>query len=335
MNYFKNNKIAIVGSGYWGNNIAKTLISLKVKNIFIFDNNLASLKAIKKRFSQINVVKDFNLILKDKNIDIVFVCTPTSKHFFYGKKLLQAKKNVFIEKPMSANTKMIKELIEISDKQKLKLMGGYIYIYNDYIDYIKKVLLKKNLGKIKYIEFNRKNYGPVRKDVSSLWDLASHDISILKYLFNKNISKKAINVNYNNLLNKKISDLCSLNFKIHPIHVSINVSWIHPEKVREILIIGEKKILYFDELNQINPVKIYKFNKKYPTTNFFSSKDLAPQKKILIKKPFCPKFKKVSPLKKEIETFIKSVRNNLKIKTDGNFSLDVAKDISIFSKKFS
>ena len=98
-----------------------------------------------------------------------------------------------------------------------------------------------------------------KKEISSLWDLASHDISILKFLF-KNIKiKKKIKFIQNKINNSKVSDIYNLNFYIKKIPVNINVSWLYPEKIRQINIIGDKKILLFDELNIKIPLKFIKF----------------------------------------------------------------------------
>ena len=117
-------------------------------------------------------------------------------------------------------------------------MVGYVYIYNSLINYIKKKIDSNFLGKIKYLEFNRKNYGPIREDVSSLWDLASHDLSIVKYFFKGKITHN--NYLRNSITIEKIFDNYSINFNINKIYININVSWLYPEKIRQILIISKK-----------------------------------------------------------------------------------------------
>jgi len=328
--YFKKNKIAIVGCGYWGTNIAKTLISLKIYNFFCHDNNSENLKTIYKRYNTIIISKKFEEILHNNSIKVVFICVPTSLHYYYAKKLLEANKHVFVEKPVSTNPSHIRSLIKIAKNKKLKLMSGYLYLYNKYIRYIKKDILNKNfLGKIQYLEFNRKNYGPIRKDASSLWDLGAHDISILRYFYKekfRNIKYIETRINQN-----KISDIYNLNFNVKKIPININVSWLYPEKIRQINIIGKKKILHFDELNTNEPIKIYKIFQKYPSTKEIANKFFNPQQKITMEKPYVPKFSKFSPLKEEIFVFLDCIRKNKKILTDGEFALLISKDLKKFT----
>ncbi len=327
--YYKKNKVAIIGCGYWGTNIIKTLISLKVKNIYCLDNNINNLKKIKKRFSKVKICKKIDEIISNKDIKIVFVSVPTKLIFKIAKQCIKNKKNVFLEKPISKYYKKIGELIKISKKNKVRIMTGYIYLYNEYIKYIKKLLIKKSLGKIKYIELNRKNYGPIRDDVSSIWDLASHDLSIIKYLFP---SARINNQKYlrSSITKRKIYDIYSIKFNLVNTIVNINVSWLYPEKIRQILIIGSKKILMFDELDTLKPIKIYDVIKSYPSASDIPLFYFNPQKKFIIKEPIFPKFKKVFPLYSQLKYCLANILTKNKIITDGKFALEISKELSKF-----
>ena len=329
MKYFNSNEIAIVGCGYWGTNIIKTLDALNIKNVICFDTNKQNLNVIYQRFNHIKTVDNFKKILKNKNVKIVFLAVPSNKLYTYAEKCLLNKKHVFVEKPLSKIPAKINNLINISKKNRLKLMVGYVYIYNKYISYIQKYIIKKKiLGNIKYIEFNRKNFGPIRKEISSLWDLASHDMSIVQYLFSGNIKKtKHLKTS---ITKKNIHDIYSINFNLNKISFNINVSWLYPEKVRQILIIGSKKILLFDELDIKSPIKIFEIIKKNLSTTNLPTIFFNPQKGIRIKKPFIPKFKKVSPLQKELKHCLRSFLNKKKPLTDASFALSIIRNLKKF-----
>ena len=328
--YLKKFEIAIIGCGYWGTNIVKTLLSLKINKIYCFDKDIKNSNSLKDRFKKVVVIDNLKKIIDDKKIKVVFICVPTSLHYNYAKLCLNNNKNIFVEKPVSADSNKINKLIKLAKKKKARIMSGYIYIYNKYINYIKNNLLKKGfLGKIKYIELNRKNYGPIRNDVSSLWDLASHDLSIVKYFFGDKITK--VKHLKNSIIKKNIFDIYVLSFSVKKINVNINVSWLYPEKVRQILIIGSKKILMFDELNIKQPIKVFDIVKKYPSPSDLPLLYFNPQKKIIIKKPYVPTFKKFSPLKNEIQYFLKKILTKEKIYTDAKFALDLSKNLKKFS----
>ncbi len=327
--YSKKIEVAIIGCGYWGTNIIKTLTSLKLSKIYCYDNDRKNLKKIKDRFKKVSICKNLDEILINKNIKIAFICVPTHLIYKFAKILIKHQKNVFLEKPVSKDKNKISDLIKFSKNKKVRIMTGYIYIYNRYIKYIKDIIFKKKLGTVKYIEFNRKNFGPIRNDVSSLWDLASHDLSITKYFFSGNIrNPKHLK---SEITKKKIFDIYSINFFLKKITVNINVSWLYPEKIRQILIIGSKKILMFDELNINSPIKIFDVIKRYPSARDLPSKYFNPQKGISIKKPFIPKFRKFAPLKDELRFCLENILSKKKIFTDGEFSYLISKDLSKFT----
>ena len=206
-------------------------------------------------------------------------------------------------------------------KTKSNLSFGYIYIYNDYIKYIKRIINSKELGKIRYINLQRQNFGPIRNKVSAAFDLATHDISILYYLLNKKILlKKSIN---HDILGKKNFDISFLNLRAGEIKIDINVSWLNPEKIRKIIIIGSKKMLLFDEMNISDPVKIYNNYVSFPKIDKFTKYFFNQSKYIFKGKSRSISFKETKPLNNEINEFLK---NNESI-TNIKFSENIIKTI--------
>lgn len=324
MEKYKDLKIGLIGCGYWGTNIVKTLEELKIKNIYISDKSLSKIKLMKKKFPFANEVKKIDALIK-KNLDCYFLVTPASTHYSIALKLLKMKKDVFVEKPVTLKSKHLKNLISIAKKNKNILMSGYIYNYNIYINYIKKILEKKILGKLKYIYFERCNLGPIRNDASCVWDLASHDISTSIYLLNK-LPKKIKSEKFD-FLKKNMSDISTLNLDFINTKVEIKSSWLYPEKTRKLIIIGEKKMLQFDELSSEKKIKIYnKFATYYPNlVSKFSKKFFSPNAKIKIGKTFEPQIKFFPPLKKEVLHFLECVKKRREPLTDGNYALKVSK----------
>jgi len=300
----KKQKIAVIGSGYWGSIIINTLINLKFKNIIIYDKSIKNKLIAKKKFKIIQFENDFEKILNDKNIKNVFVVTPPSENIKIVKKLLTFDKNIFLEKPGFNKLSNLLKVQKYLKKSKSKIMFGYIYCYNDHINKIKEILNKKILGEIQYISFSRKNLGPIRNDVDVDYDLTSHDLSIIKKLFNK--LPKIISYKKYSLLKKNICDISNLHLKLDNINIDINNSWINPSKERLIKIIGKKKMLSFDEMNTNAPIKIYHQYAKYPELDFFDKKFI--KSKALIYKGKCEiiKIKANPPLINEIKHFLDS-----------------------------
>jgi len=319
----KNQKIVVIGSGYWGSIIINTLIELKFKNITIFDKSNKNKKIAKKKFKLIKFENNFSNILNDKDILNVFVVTPPSENYLIVKKLILNKKNIFLEKPGFKNVKDIKKIENYLNKSKTKLMFGYIYYYNTYIEKIKEIIDNKILGNIQYISFSRKNLGPIRNDVDVDYDLTSHDLSIIKKIFNK--LPKIKSYKKYSLLKKNISDISNLHLKLKNIDIDISNSWLNPSKERLIKIIGKKKMLSFDELNLDEPIKIYNQYAKYPKLDFFDKRFLQSKALIYKGKSRSIKLNSLSPLVNEIKTFFNSKKNM----TD----INMAKEILAFLER--
>ena len=179
------------------------------------------------------------------------------------------------------------------------------------------------MGEIQYISFSRKNLGPIRNDIDVDYDLTSHDLSIIRKLFNQ--MPKIDSYKKYFLLKKNISDISNLHLKLKHIKIDINNSWLNPNKERIIKIIGKKKMLLFDELNLEAPIKVYNQYAKYPNLDFFDKKFLQSKALIYSGKSRSIKLKTTSPLINEIKYFFDQKKPITDIK--------IAKEILIFLEK--
>ena len=327
---FKKLNIGICGCGYWASNIIKSLEEENFDNVYVYDFDKRKLKNIKLKFPFLKICKTFNELLL-KKLDCILLVTPTSTHFSLGKKILNKNFNLFIEKPSTLKSRDLKELINISKKKKKTLMSGYIYIYNTYIQYIKKIISSKKLGDIKYIYFERSNLGPVRNDTSCLYDLASHDISTALYLLNK--EPKISYVKTFDFLKKNLFDISSIGLDFKNTKVEIRSSWLNPEKIRKIIIIGKKKMLQFDEMDQNKKIKIHNKYVSYPDIKSFKKSFFTPKANIYLGKTYSPKIDFKSPLKQELTHFFNCLKNKTKPITSGDYGLKVLKLLEDIEKK--
>ena len=198
-------------------------------------------------------------------------------------------------------------------------MFGYIYCYNDYIIKIKQILKKEILGKINYISFQRQNLGPIRNDVDVDYDLTSHDLSIINKLFGK--LPKILSYMKYDILKKGVSDISNLHLKIDNTFIDINNSWLNPNKIRKISIIGEKKMLLFNEMDLNDPIKIYNQYAKYPKIEQFKKKFFEGKAHVYNGKNYSVKVNSKPALNNELKKFFSSN----KIETDFNLANKILK----------
>ena len=315
---------ALIGTGYWGSIIFNTLCKITKKKIAVFDIDRKNSELLKKKFNnQVLIKKNIKEIFVNKQIKNLILATHPSVNFKLTKLALNYNKNIFIEKPIVTDPKKLKILLKLSKKKEKVLMGGYIYLYNPYIIKIKEILKNKLLGKIKYIEIERKNLGPIRNEVDAHVDLGSHDLSILKYLFKDKIKIK--NIVKKEILKKNISDISMINLKIKNIICQISSSWLNPTKERKLLIIGSKKMLLFDEMLLKNKLKIFNKYAYYPKINKFNANYLSNKARIYLGETKNIKVNEKDALKNELLDFIKSSQNKLTPKSNGYFCLEILK----------
>jgi UDP-N-acetylglucosamine 3-dehydrogenase len=175
-------KVAQIGVGGWGKNHARILSQFGVlAAVCDVDQNKA--KEISQRYS-IDHYTSIDEMLKNKNVDAVFVCTPTATHFEIAKKIIQQKKSVFVEKPMTYKSEEGTRLLDLAKKNKVLLTCGYIERFNPAVEGVKDFVKSKKYGELIMLEFHRESRMPLHiKDVGIIYDTSVHDIDTAMWLF--------------------------------------------------------------------------------------------------------------------------------------------------------
>lgn len=317
-------KLGIIGYGYWGPNIARLVSeSDRVELAYCADLLDSSLNQIKQKYPHTKTTKNYKDILEDKSVVAVLIVTPTRTHYKIAKDCLLAKKHVFIEKPLTYFVKEAEELVKIASKNKAILSVGHVFLFNPAVRYIKKIINKGELGTIRHFHFQRRNLGPVRKDVNVLYDLAPHDISMLLYFINQ--KPKKVIATGESYLQQGIEDVVSASIKFeNKIIANIILSWIDPIKIRDITIVGSKKMLLFDDVNPSEKIKIFDKNASIikDTHNVsFGEYQIALHSGEI----YTPDIENKEPLKEEINHFIDCIMQKKKPLNDGDNGLLVVK----------
>ena len=214
------------------------------------------LKSIKNLFPDVTTTKDYRDILQDSKIDVVCIATPTNTHYKFTKEALEHNKHVLCEKPLAMTPEECADLKALAEKHHKFLMVGHVFLFNPGIVQLKKYIQNNELGKIQYAHSERTNLGPFRYDVNALWDLAPHDISIFNYLFDS--SPVNVSARGQKCLGTSLEDLAFVSLQYpHDVLVNIHVSWLDPKKIRQITVVGDQKMVVWDDLNNVGPISLY------------------------------------------------------------------------------
>ena len=244
-------KVGLIGIGLWGMNYIKTLKNIRdIKLNWISSPN----RRIKDVLPGCKFTHDYNDILEDDKIDSIIISTPPRTHYELAKKALSSGKDVLVEKPMTLSSKEALELHNLSLEKSRILMVGHVYLYNPSTNELKKMIESNDLGDLLYFHSNRSSPKPSRLDVSVMWDLAPHDISLINYLAEE--TPISVSAKGRCFLDSEFENVVNISLDYGNIGGFIHSSWIEPEKTRKTIIVGTKKRVVFDDTST-EKLKIY------------------------------------------------------------------------------
>ena len=250
-------RVAVIGAGQWGPNLIRNFHNKETSEVAcIIDRDAGRLEEVHAHFPDVQVAKDPEQALRDSSVHAVVVATPTGTHYEFAKGALERRKHVLVEKPLTTEVKQGLELLELATKYRLTLMVGHVFLYNTAVRKVKEYLDAGHLGKLYYVSMVRTNLGPIRLDVNAAWDLTAHDLSIVNYWLDAEpLSVSAIGGTW---INQGIEDAIFATLRYpQGVLVSLHASWLNARKARDITIVGERRMLTFDDMNLNEPLRIY------------------------------------------------------------------------------
>ncbi len=249
--------VGVVGCGYWGPNLVRNFKGLSDCHLkAMCDTSETRLKHLRNVYSDIEGVTDFGHMLNGVGLDAIVIATPVKLHYELAKASLLAGKHTFIEKPMASSSAECEELIEIAEAKGLVLMIGHTFLYSTPVRRIVEIVESGDIGEIRYISSRRLNLGLYQKDINVAWDLAPHDISIILRILGE--TPQMVNCQGNAHVTPGIEDVTNLSLTFrHNRFATIQSSWMEPRKVRDMTIVGTRRMIVYDDLQPIEKLRIY------------------------------------------------------------------------------
>jgi len=319
--------IGIIGVGNWGKNLVRNFAQLPDCNLCLCcDTNTSLLNKIKTDYPGTNVTENSDDVINDKNIDAVVIAAPAVQHYSMAKKVLLQNKHVFVEKPLTLKCSETEELIDIAAKKNKKLMVGHLMLYHPAIQKLKDLIDDGTIGDVYYIISQRLNFGRIRTDENVLWSFAPHDLSIIYYLLG--VEPDNISARGECYVQDGVEDVAFVNLHFEDRKMAeIQLSWLAPHKVRKLTIVGSKKMVFFDDMEPTEKIKIYDKGAAKADYDSFSGWIGLRQGDIHI-----PYFQTAEPLRIECQHFIDCIQKNEQPYTDGQNGLQVVKSLEAAQK---
>lgn len=249
--------VAVIGCGYWGGNYVRVASELPdATPAVVCDRDPARLDAIVRRHPDVRVTTSLEEALALPEVEAAVIATEARTHHEITSACLAAGKHVLVEKPLTTNVADANNLVALAEASGLVLLVGHTFLYNSGVRALKDYITSEELGNVYYMYARRTNLGPIRSDVTAIWDLASHDVAIFSYLLDAQPEwASAVGAS---VLDNGREDVGFITLG-YPGNVvaHIHASWADPHKVREVVIVGSERRVVFDDLDPRERVRVF------------------------------------------------------------------------------
>ncbi|MFQ5543739.1 MAG: Gfo/Idh/MocA family oxidoreductase [Nitrospiria bacterium] len=305
-------KVAVVGGGYWGKNLVRNFSALDTLSA-ICDQDNKRLNRLRVEYPETRILS-FNEILKEASIPAVAISTPAETHYDLVKEALHAGKDVFVEKPLALSVGEGQYLAALARKNERILMVGHLLWYHPAVLKLKSLIDQGALGRIQYIYSNRLNLGKIRREENILWSFAPHDISVILGLLDE--VPDQVDTQGGNYLHPKIADVTvSLLSFPSGVKAHIFVSWLHPYKEQKMIVVGDRKMAVFNDLEKEDKLLLYPHSIEWK--NHIPVPNKAEAQRV--------ECETTEPLRAECEHFLKSIQTRNTPRTDAEEGIRVLK----------
>jgi predicted dehydrogenase len=312
--------IGVCGYGYWGPNIVRNLAAIdECRVVSICDRNADALQRAKKLYPSVRVTTDEADVIESPDIDAVAIVTPVCTHFDLARRALEHGKHVFIEKPFTPTSAQAMALIELAARKNLQIMVDHTFLFSGAVRKIRELVDDGTLGQLYYFDSTRVNLGLFQHEVSVVWDLAPHDLSIMDYLIAE--QPEAVVATGGTHFNGHADMAFITVFYPSNITAHINVNWLSPVKVRTTLIGGREKMLVWNDLEPDEKIRVY--DKGVEITNGQSVYDLLVSYRS--GDVWSPKVNNTEALAVELRYFVECVRDGRTPSNDGEAGLRIVR----------
>lgn len=317
-----NIKVGVVGCGYWGPNLIRNLrqspgCHLKV----ICDTSEQRLKHMRKLHQDVATTNRYEDLLADAELNAIVIATPVRFHYEMAKAALLAGKHVFIEKPMARTVAEAEELLALSEQNGLMLMVGHTFLFSPAVRRMKEIIDSGDIGEIQYISARRLNLGLFQKDINVAWDLAPHDISIILHLLDE--QPTSVSCQGSSHVNRSIEDVTMMYLTFRKNRCAfIQNSWLDPKKVRQMTVVGSRRMIVYDDTEPLEKLKVYDARVEVPPhydsfAEFTYSYHYGDA--------YVPYIKQDEPLKLECQHFLECIRGEARPITGARQGLEVVR----------
>lgn len=323
-------RVALIGFGYWGPNYARVLNELPGVGLSVVcDRDAERLVKVRRRYPAVATCTNLDDVFGRADIDAVVIATPASTHQALVEAALQSGRHVLVEKPMALEVAGCDALFDLANTAGRVLMVGYTFLYNAGVRKMKECMASDEFGQVYYLHATRTNLGPIRQDVNAVWDLAPHDVAIFNYLLDAQPQwASAVGTR---ILRTSRDDIAFATLGYgNGVLGNIHVSWADPNKVREVVAVGSRRRVVFNDLNDAERVRFFERGVSVGDAVAESFGEF----KLLVRDGdiVSPKIEPSEPLKNQCADFVDAIASGRKPLADGRFASGVVRALTAIDR---
>jgi predicted dehydrogenase len=287
---------------------------------WVSDLDATRLQRVKSQYPALQTTNSFDEMLRS-DVDAVVVATPIWTHYRLAKAALLAGKHVMVEKPLTNSAVEAEELTQLAESLGLTLMVGHTFVYNGAVRALRDIVASGEIGEVYYVDAARLNLGLFQTKTNVLWDLAPHDLSILLYVLERD--PIAVSARGSASVTPGVHDVAYLEVRFpDSLLAHVHLSWLDPCKVRRVTIVGSKKMVVYNDLHEVEKIRIYDKGVERPyETDRFSDFHLT-YRYGGVNVPYIPV---EEPLRRQCEHFVDCIRTGARPQSDGRVGTKVVR----------
>ncbi len=319
----------MAGFGYWGPNLVRNLSQAQNAELrIVCDASSSRLDHLRRLYPEVTASSRFEDLIETPELDAVVIATPVRLHYEMAKAALNAGKHVFIEKPIARTASEAEELLELAERKGKILMVGHTFLFSPAVRRMKEIIEAGDIGEVQYVAARRLNLGLFQKDINVAWDLAPHDISILLHVLGE--SPLSVSCLGSSTITRGIEDVTMMNLTFRKNRCAfIHNSWLDPKKVRQMTVVGSRRMIVYDDTEPLEKLRIYDTRVEAPPhydsfaefTYSYHYGDV-----------HVPYIKQDEPLKLECQHFVDCIRLGSVPLSDGRLGLGVVRILEAASE---
>jgi predicted dehydrogenase len=249
--------VGVIGHGYWGPNLVRNLVANPATRVsMVCDRDPDRLTKVASLYPTIRLTASAEELIRDPEVDAVVIATPVDSHFPLALSALEAGKHVLVEKPIASTTDQARKLIDEAGKRELVLAVDHTFVYTGAVRKMRELVRAEAFGPVRYYDSTRVNLGLFQHDVNVLWDLAVHDLSIMRYVLDRSPVEVSATGHSHLAGQPEYAAFLSLFFSDGMI-AHVNVNWLSPVKIRRTLVGGDRQMIVYDDLETSEKIKLY------------------------------------------------------------------------------